>query len=356
MVVARIDYNSILRDNVPVLDVRAPTEYERGRIPNSTNIPILDDNERAQVGITYKQDGNEAAVELGFSLVSGFVKRQRVDAWCRYLRSNPNALLTCWRGGQRSKIAQQWLADAGFDIPRIDGGFKAIRQCSLDALADLNTRRWIVIAGSTGVGKTQFLNSYHESIDLESIAHHRGSAFGQLETPQPVPVSFELELAQRLLQTEQFSFCLIEDESRTIGRLAIPNQLYEEMQSAPIIVLEASLESRIQLTYEHYVRNTDARKLIDALGRIEKRLGRERYSIVKAKLETALEHDTKSSHYDWIASLFNWYYDPMYEYQLERKLERIIFRGDVQAVREYLQHEIEIEPHKRLSQNPSYHT
>ena len=355
MVVARIDYNSILRDNVPVLDVRAPTEYERGRIPNSTNIPILDDNERAQVGTTYKQEGNKAAVELGFSLVSGPAKSQRVNAWCQSLRSNPNALLTCWRGGQRSKIAQQWLADAGFDVPRIDGGFKAIRQCSLDVLARANTQRWVVLAGSTGVGKTQFLNSYHEAIDLEAIAHHRGSAFGQLETPQPTPVSFELDLAQRLLQTEQFSSCLIEDESRTIGRLAIPSHLYDEIQSAPIIVLEASLESRIQLTYEHYVRDADSMKLIDALGRIQKRLGRERYSIVKMQLEKAIEHGTSALHFDWIASLFKWYYDPMYEYQLKRKLERIIFRGDVQAVREYLQHEIEIKPHERLSQISSYH-
>ena len=344
MVVARIDYNTILRDNVPVLDVRAPTEFQRGCIPNSTNLPILDDNERAQVGIAYKQQGNKAAVELGFSLVNGRVKSHRVNAWCRYLRTNPSALLTCWRGGQRSQIAQRWLTDAGFDVPRIDGGFKAIRQCSLGVLAHANTRRWIVIAGSTGVGKTQFLNSYHESVDLEAIAHHRGSAFGQLETPQPTPVSFELALAQRLLQTDHFSSCLIEDESRTIGRLAIPSQLYEEMQSAPIIVLEASLESRIQLTYEHYVRNTHSLKLLDALGRIQKRLGRERYSTVKVQLEKAIEHGTKVLHYDWIASLFNWYYDPMYEYQLKNKLERIIFKGDIQAVREYLHHNVEISP------------
>ncbi len=344
MVVARTDYNTILRENVPVIDVRAPAEYERGRMPNSTNIPILDDNERARVGTAYKQQGNESAVKLGFSLVSGAEKNRRVDLWSRFLRTNPNALLTCWRGGQRSEITQQWLREIGIDVPRIAGGFKAIRQCSLDVFGQVNRRRWIVIAGSTGVGKTEFLNSYSKSIDLEAIALHRGSAFGQLETPQPTPVSFELALAQRLLQTEHFRSCLIEDESRTIGRLAIPSQLYEAMQTAPIIVLEDSLESRIRLTYEYYVRNTDPHKLLNALQRIQKRLGRERYAIVKDQLEKAIREELDSRHFEWIASLFNWYYDPMYEYQLKRKLERIVFKGDATAVREYLIDEFQINP------------
>lgn len=343
MVVARTDYATILRDNLPVLDVRAPVEFGRGSIPNSLNLPILNDNERAKVGIEYKQEGSEAAVELGFSLVSGSEKARRVNSWSRFLKSNANAVLTCWRGGQRSQIAQRWLAEVEVEVPRIAGGFKAMRQCSLDVFERVKSRKWVVIAGSTGVGKTEFLNSYRESVDLEAIARHRGSAFGQLEIPQPTPVSFELALAQRLLQTEHFDACLIEDESRTIGRLAIPNQLYSAMQSAPIVVLEASIETRIQLTYDYYVRNANVSQLLNALGRIQKRLGQERYAVVKSQLEKAIEQRSESLHLDWIASLFNWYYDPMYEYQLNRKLERIVFRGDGQAVSEYLKHTGEIE-------------
>lgn len=342
MVVVRNDYNTILRDNLPVLDVRAPTEYERGRIPNSINLPILDDSERSKVGIEYKTKGNEAAVQLGFALVDDREKEKRVNSWSRFIDANPNALLTCWRGGQRSEIAQRWLADNGVDVPRIEGGFKAIRQCSLDVFEQSNSRAWIVVAGSTGVGKTQFLNTYSESIDLEALAHHRGSAFGQLESPQPTPVSFELALAQCLLQADQLNTCLIEDESRTIGRLAIPNPLYAAMQSAPIVVLESSLEERIQLTYQNYVRNADSLKLLNALKRIQKRLGRERYADVKTQLERAIEQRSESLHLDWIASLFNWYYDPMYEYQLNGKLDRVVFRGEVSAVRDYLSHEYQI--------------
>ncbi|MCY4094736.1 MAG: tRNA 2-selenouridine(34) synthase MnmH [Gammaproteobacteria bacterium] len=344
MVVVRNDYNTILRDNLPVLDVRAPTEFNRGSIPNSTNLPILNDSERSKVGIEYKQQGNEAAVKLGFNLVNEREKEIRVSSWSRFLHSNPDALLTCWRGGQRSEIAQRWLANIGIDVPRIAGGFKAIRQYSLEIFAQSNTRKWIVVAGSTGVGKTQFLNNYRESIDLEAIAHHRGSAFGQLDTPQPTPVSFELALTQCLLQTDQFNSCLIEDESRTIGRLAIPSQLYAAMQTSPIVVLESSLEARIQLTYERYVRNEDSFKLLNALKRIQKRLGRERYAVVKAQLDRAIEGHSESLHLDWIARLFDWYYDPMYEYQLNRKLDRVVFRGNTSEVRDFLRHEYQIFP------------
>ncbi|MCY4128508.1 MAG: tRNA 2-selenouridine(34) synthase MnmH [Gammaproteobacteria bacterium] len=343
MVVARSDYDTILRENLPVLDVRAPTEFERGCIPNSTNLPILNDNERARVGIAYRERGNAAALDLGFSLVNGREKDHRVNLWSRFLNARPNALLTCWRGGQRSEIAQQWLNEVGIEVPRIAGGFKAIRKCSLDVFEQVKSRKWLVIAGSTGVGKTQFLNTYRESVDLEAIAQHRGSAFGQLNIPQPTPISFELALAQRLLQTVHLGTCLVEDESRTIGRLAIPSQLYEAMQCSPIVVLEASFDARVQLTYEYYVRSTDAPNLVNALGRIRKRLGQERYEVVKSQQERAINQGSESLHLNWIASLFNWYYDPMYEYQLNRKLDRVVFRGDAQAVSEYLSHEAEIE-------------
>ena len=307
-------------------------------------MPILNDRERAQVGIAYKQRGNESAVELGFALVNGHEKERRIESWSRFLQSNPNALLTCWRGGQRSEIAQRWLAYAGFEVPRIAGGFKAVRQCSLDVFEQSNSRNWIVVAGSTGVGKTQLLNTYRASIDLEAIAHHRGSAFGQLDSPQPTPVSFELALAQRLLQTDHLNTCLIEDESRTIGRLAIPRTLHAAMQASQIIVLEATLEARVRLTYEHYVRGADALNLLHALQRIQKRLGRERYSVVKTHIERAIDQDSESLHLDWITSLFKWYYDPMYEYQLNNKLDRIVFKGDASTVREYLRHEYELFP------------
>lgn len=336
MGLTRSDYAAILKSALPILDVRAPQEFQKGAIPNSINLPILDDDERAQVGIEYKHRGNAAAEALGHRLVAGQIREQRVASWDQFVEANPEAILTCWRGGKRSKLAQAWLQERGTSIARLESGFKAIRQLSISLLANAHDRKYVVLAGSTGVGKTQLLHHYAHAIDLEALANHRGSAFGRLEKPQPNPVTFELLLAQRLLQTEHFPCCLLEDESRTIGRLAIPAQLHEAMQTAPIVLLEASQDERIQLTYREYVKNTDPERLLEALTRIRKRLGQQRFTELKNELELAFSTKSIDDHLSWIRKLLDWYYDPMYTYQLEKKQDRIIFRGNAKAVHEYL--------------------
>ena len=341
---SRSNYATILRDNTPILDVRAPREFDKGTVPNSINIPILSDEERHLVGIEYEQNGNQAAVDLGKSLVGGEIKTARVQAWCSYLNQHPNAVLTCWRGGQRSQIAQQWLDEISCEIPRLAGGFKAMRQCSLDVLEYAKDRRWVVVSGSTGVGKTLFLNQYDASVDLEGLANHRGSAFGRTGTPQPAPVSFEIGLAQQLLQTADYPTCLVEDESRTIGRLAVPANLHAAMENALVVVLEKPDHERVELTYEHYVRNTDSQHLVDALARIKKRLGNERYNVIATQLYAAINADSKMLHSIWIGSLLKSYYDPMYDYQLKKKQDRIIFRGGEMAVCEYLANRFDLRP------------
>ena len=332
----RDDYKTILRDNLPILDVRAPSEFEKGSLPNSLNEPILTDEERHQVGLTYKASGSESATELGHRLVSGLEKQERVDRWSSFVDENPNALLTCWRGGQRSQIAQQWLSDAGYSVARLAAGFKGIRTTSIEILNESSTRSWVVIAGQTGVGKTKLLNHFKNSIDLEGLAHHRGSSFGRLPDPQPTPVNFELALAQRLLQTDDTQQCLIEDESRTIGRLGIPSALFQSMQRAPVVILEAPLDDRIALTIDNYVRSNDAENLRDALQRIAKRLGPERYVQVSETLEKAILSQSDDDHRCWVRSLFDCYYDPMYDYQLQKKIDRVIFQGNQDDVLDFL--------------------
>ena len=177
----------LLADQRPFLDVRAPAEFAKGHLPNSLNLPILNDEERHQVGLTFKREGQLVATRLGHKLVSGDVKEARIALWQSYIDTHPEACVMCWRGGQRSQIAQQWLAESGYNVPRISGGYKACRQACLDILEQAAgaQKPWFVLAGRTGVQKTVLLNTLDNSIDLEGLANHRGSAFGAQNSPQP---------------------------------------------------------------------------------------------------------------------------------------------------------------------------
>ena len=332
----RSDYEVILRENHPILDVRAPTEFEKGKLPNSVNEPILTDSERREVGLAYRQSGAAEAEALGFQLVSGQNRTARIARWLNFIQDHSQVVLTCWRGGQRSSIAQRWLEDGGCRIPRLAGGFKAMRQMSLGVLSAANERAWVIIAGQTGVGKTKFLQQFENSIDLEKLANHRGSSFGGLEDPQPSPVTFEIELTQCMLQKASQRPCLLEDESRTIGRLAVPSHLYDAMQTAPIVVLESDLESRLELTLDLYVNESKPMSLRRALQRIERRLGGDRYRQIYQELDLALDSQKDEDHYVWIRNLLECYYDPMYDYQLQKKNDRIAFKGDASACREFI--------------------
>ena len=338
----------LLRCATPFLDVRTPGEVERGTIPGAVNLPILDDDERSQVGRTYKQSGQDAAERLGYQLVSGPVREARVATWLEFARRHPTAWIFCWRGGQRSEIAQRWLGEAGTRLPRVPGGFKALRRVCLDILEEAPSRmRWFVLGGRTGSGKTRLLNTLDNSIDLEGLAQHRGSAFGAMETTQPSPVTFENTLATSVLANLSVDpgrqhRLVLEDEGRTIGRLALPESWHQQMQRSPLVILEVPLEARCANIVQEYITEPLSRgvrphqlqaRYSDALLRIERRLGGERRLQVQAALETGF---AREDHQPWVEMLLNWYYDPMYDYQLSRKGERIVLRGEWKAVQEFL--------------------
>ncbi|NKC01381.1 MAG: tRNA 2-selenouridine(34) synthase MnmH [Pseudomonadales bacterium] len=334
---------SLLATNTPILDVRAEAEFEQGAIPNSINLPILNDAERTRVGITYKQQGQLAAEKVGHRLVSGEIRGGRVDGWKAFCAQDPTTVITCWRGGRRSQLAQEWLRDAGLDVERVAGGYKSLRQTCLDILAnDTLSKRWLVLAGKTGTAKTVRINQVQSSIDLEGLANHRGSAFGNQSTPQPSPATFENQLACAFLKLD--SPCLIvEDESRTIGRLAIPESWHEQMQAAPLVLIDESDEFRITHIEREYVAEPLAsgvsseslrRQYQSALDRIARRLGGKDHKQITILLTEAFLG--QRGHRDWIEDLLRKYYDPMYEFQLKKKQPRVVMSGDHQAVLAYL--------------------
>jgi tRNA 2-selenouridine synthase len=360
------DLRSLFLEGRPLLDVRAPVEFAEGAFPTAENHPLLDDEERHRIGLTYAEDGQDRAVELGTRLISGAHRDRRIAAWRDFVERHPDAVLYCFRGGMRSRISQQWLADVtGLRCPRVRGGYKAMRRFLLEQL-ELNSRdcQPVVIGGRTGVGKTRLLWRCTPSIDLEALAHHRGSAFGHHPQPQPTQINFENGLSIALLRrvADGNRPFVVEDESRNIGSRHLPPAFFERLQKAPLVLLEVSLEERIDTTLQEYVHDAlgnfraavgqgqafDAWStyLRSALARIQRRLGGDRYREIGTILDEALAaHRTTGdtdAHREWIRLLLTAYYDGMYEYQLERKKDRIVCRGDAETVLDYLARHFDI--------------
>ncbi len=351
-------FDALLAGDQPLLDVRAPIEYAAGTLPAATSLPLLDDEERRQVGIRYKQQGQAAAIELGHALVGGDVRARRTEAWCAFVDRHPAALLYCWRGGLRSQTVQAWLHDAGRRITRIDGGYKALRQLAMARLTTIvdDPRPWCVLGGRTGSGKTVLLGEFAAAVDLEGIARHRGSAFGYRLAGQPTQVDFEHGLLRALLQRlrEPAACLLFEDESRMVGRVALPEPLHLRLKRSPIVVLDVPREERAAHIAKEYVHEALAELVIlgsptplaalqstlgAALDRIERRLGGVKHAEIRHMLDDAFarhERGDAEGHLAWVDALLEHYYDPMYDYQLGQHTERIVFRGARSAVREWL--------------------
>ena len=220
------NFQQLFQNNTPLMDVRAPVEYSRGSFPGVLNAPLMTDNERHLVGRSFKQSGQLSAIELGRQLVSGTIKNQRINDWLDFINQNPSGALYCFRGGLRSEITQQWIFDySGITYPRVKGGYKAMRRYLIEESSRItNSKNFIVIGGQTGCGKTLLLNKFRNNIDLEGLANHRGSAFGNNVSSQPTQIDFENSLAIELIQKQKNRFLLIEDEGNNIGTVYLPEQ------------------------------------------------------------------------------------------------------------------------------------
>jgi tRNA 2-selenouridine synthase len=339
-------------NDTPLIDVRAPVEFAKGAFPCAINLPLLDDEQRHQVGLCYKQEGQSEAICLGRQLLDGQQKQQRLRTWQAQIASHPDTALYCFRGGLRSQTCALWLRELGVEIPLIAGGYKALRQYLIKVIDNFCSDPGgpiVVVGGSTGTGKTRLLRC-HPSIDLEGHARHRGSSFGRLPQGQPTQINFENGLAIALLklhmhdcQAQPRPAVLFEDEGRAIGSLSVPISLYELLGRAPMVVIEAPLEQRIESIYQEYVVDMQcaygsayAAYLSSALSGIRKRLGGVLYARIGQIMEQAMAENSAQLHHLWIGSLLREYYDPMYDYQLQLQRQRIVFRGDFSAVSEYL--------------------
>ena len=354
------DFKSIVLNRTPLIDVRAPVEFANGAFPNAVNLPLMNDEERHLIGIRYKEEGNAAAVKLGHELVSGEIKEGRVQAWSDLMAAQPEAMLYCFRGGQRSKISQEWISQSGREITRLKGGYKAFRNYLMsETEKSIGRFKPIVLGGRTGSGKTILLKKLENSIDLEALANHRGSSFGRKIIPQPTQINFENALAYELIQKLEkgFKHLVFEDEGKNVGNVYIPKSFAAYLAEAPRVILETSTEERVETTFNEYVLEAQQmykeagykdplavwqEDIQSAMDRIMKRIGSERHKEVCAIFENAVGEQMRSGSLDaykaWAEYLLREYYDPMYDYQIQKRSELIAFRGSSEEVLEYLKH------------------
>lgn len=262
-----------LRSTVALVDVRTPAEFLHGHIPGAFNLPLFSNEERVQVGTTYKQIGREQAILLGFDLTgpkwSGFI-RQALE-----IAPDKRIAVHCWRGGMRSG-AMAWALDLyGFDVYLINGGYKSYRRWAhnqFESLLDL----W-VLGGMTGSGKTGILHELskigEQVIDLEELAQHQGSSYGTMnKMQQPSQEQFENNVAEQLKGLDRQRKIWVEDENLNIGKLSIPKSFWATMNQAPLINLEVDLEQRVGELEKQYG-GLDKDFLVECTERIRKRLG-----------------------------------------------------------------------------------
>lgn len=334
-----------------LIDVRAPLEVARGELPFSVNVPILEDEERRQVGIAYKRDGQEAAIEVGFELTA-HTMASRVTRWREVCGEGP-AAISCWRGGLRSSLAQRFLGEP--DVPRVAGGYKGLRGYLMAGLKrQLEQRQILVVSGMTGTGKTALLASLKSSpallgLDLEALARHRGSAFGSMGE-QPAQQTFENQLAAEVLLSRA-DVVLLEDESRRIGALHIPGALFERMAASPLLLLEAPLEQRICRIHREYIVEPCERlgperaiqSLREATARLRRRLGgglQERLDgILSESLRTGEWRDVATMA-GFIGPLLSDYYDPLYLRALWAAGRPVAARGSGEELANWIRQEL----------------
>lgn len=295
--------------NGVLIDVRTPLEYEQGHIPEAVNIPIFNNDERAEVGTIYTKQSPEAAIERGLEIVGP--KMARFVKEVRTLAKNKPLFLYCWRGGMRSASMAWLMRTAGMSAVILTGGYKSYRQ-GFKELIEGKSWEFIIIAGMTGSGKTDVLHALSEEgeqvLDLEGLANHKGSVFGHLgQKNQPSTETFVNRIHQAMNSFSPDRPVWLECESATIGAVTIPDFFFLKMKEGRIVYYEIPREERLKrLVSEYGVFSTEL--LESAFLRIKKRLGLEN---TKKAISLLNEDNLKDA-----ASIALAYYDKSYSKSL----------------------------------------
>ncbi|MBK7668374.1 MAG: tRNA 2-selenouridine(34) synthase MnmH [Sphingobacteriaceae bacterium] len=300
-----------------VIDVRSPIEFKKGHMPGAINIPLFDDMERAEIGTLYKAKGKEDAVMRGLEIVSPKLTTFINEA--KKSTQNKGVLVYCFRGGMRSNSFGWLLNTAGLETQILEGGYKAYRNYVLKQFE--KTYKILLLGGATGSGKTEILKCLKQDIpilDLEGLAHHKGSAFGGIGQPAQFPQQlFENNFYNDLIEVDVSKYVLIEDESMSIGYNKIPYPFWLQMKQAPIIKIMVSFDLRVNRLVNEYGKE-DIEKLKQSVRNISQQLGPNNSKDCLQWLDEGKLAD--------VAALTLKYYDKAYEYNHTQKNKKIILQ------------------------------
>ncbi|BBM83852.1 tRNA 2-selenouridine(34) synthase MnmH [Candidatus Uabimicrobium amorphum] len=315
-----IDISQALNNQIPIVDVRSEGEFAKGHIPQAHNIPLMNNEERKLVGIEYRKQGSQSALNLGYKLVGP--KFAKIKKKLKDISHDNKLAIHCWRGGKRSEISCQLAEEMQLEVQCIQGGYRSYRRWCRETTQ--KQRKFYVLSGATGSGKTQLLYLLEQQglqvLDLEKLAHHKGSVFGGLgNPPQPLQEMFENRLAQKL-NTFKNEPIFVENESRMIGKLFIPECIFTQLKSHNVLYIELPREirqKRIRKEYAHFAKQD----IYACAQKLQKRLGGLRLQNIKRSLELG--------NYDWIDILLD-YYDRSYAHHKQKYNQRIVnkFCGD----------------------------
>ena len=303
--------------DTPLFDVRTPAEFQKGHIPKAINLPLFSDEERVVVGTIYKQQSPQAALLKGLDFVGP--KMRHLIETVQATTDTPKIAVHCWRGGKRSGSVGWLLNMAGYTTQTLKGGYKAYRTYVLEQLEAVKLPL-IVLGGKTGCNKTKILKALaaqgEQIIDLEGLAHHKGSAFGFIgETEQPSTEQFQNNLYEHIRSLDCTRRIWIENESKGIGKVFMPDCFWKKMKVAPLINIELPLEERITTLVAAY-KIEDIAALQIGFSKIKKRLGGLCY---QQAMDCLAQRDLKGATRIALA-----YYDKSYQYMLETNTTPII--------------------------------
>ena len=296
--------------NSLIIDARSPKEFNDDHIIGAINVPLLDDQERHEIGLIYKQQSKDKAIERGMELFPS-----KIPSIFNAVKDHKERtiIVYCARGGMRSKIITSLLDSLEFNVFQMQGGYKVFRNYLLNQLNNFKIKpKLVVLHGLTCTGKTKLLQQFPNSLDLEHLAQHRGSLYGGIGLQQNSQKKFENLLLQRLSELNNEDYIVVEGESRRIGDVIIPSFLFKKMNEGVNVLVNRSIEERVAEVIGEYF---DSKEKIEKVREITAKLWK---VIGKKKKEEVIELINQQNYHNAAKILLEDYYDPLYQHSLKK--------------------------------------